>query len=46
MFGDNLGQRTEVFLDLNNRCVLVEPNANCRKTLDYLFGQIIKQQSS
>jgi FkbM family methyltransferase len=37
--GANLGQRSEIFLDLGNRVVLVEPNPACMSTLDFLFSK-------
>lgn len=36
--GANLGQRSEVFLELGNKVVAVEPNAACQPTLRHLFG--------
>ena len=37
--GANLGQRSEVFLKLGNRSVIVEPNPNCRDNLNFPFRQ-------
>lgn len=37
--GANLGQRTEIFLELGQRSVLIEPNSNCWSTLNFLFGR-------
>lgn len=37
--GANLGQRSEIFLKLENRVIILEPNANCRDTLQFLFGR-------
>jgi FkbM family methyltransferase len=36
--GANLGQRSEVFAELENRVIVIEPNAVCQKTLRFLFG--------
>jgi FkbM family methyltransferase len=36
--GANLGQRSEVFLELGNRVLIVEPNPECMPTLDFLFS--------
>jgi len=37
--GANLGQRSEVFLKLGNRVIILEPNIKCRSTLDFLFAR-------
>jgi FkbM family methyltransferase len=37
--GANLGQRSEVFLELGNSVLIVEPNPECRPTLDFLFAR-------
>jgi FkbM family methyltransferase len=37
--GANLGQRSEILYELGNRVVLVEPNANCKSTLEFLFSK-------
>jgi FkbM family methyltransferase len=37
--GANLGQRSETFLDLGCRTVIVEPNPECLTTLDFLFSR-------
>ncbi len=36
--GANIGNRTEIFLDLGARVIAVEPQAECLKTLRQLFG--------
>jgi FkbM family methyltransferase len=36
--GVNLGQKSEIFLDLGARVIGVEPNSLCEPTLRYLFG--------
>ncbi|WP_213773859.1 FkbM family methyltransferase [Bradyrhizobium sp. dw_78] len=36
--GANLGQRSQVFLELGSRVVLVEPNESCLDTLRYEFS--------
>src|SRR5207253_121002 len=37
--GANLGQKTELFIEMDCRVVMVEPNVNCAPTLDYQFGK-------
>jgi FkbM family methyltransferase len=37
--GANLGERSEIFLQLGNRVLIIEPNLECGPTLNFLFGK-------
>ena len=37
--GANLGERSEIFVQLGNRVLIVEPNPECSPTLKFLFGK-------
>src|SRR5690349_17279669 len=37
--GANLGERSEIFLELGNKVIIVEPNPECSPTLNFLFGK-------